>query len=59
MLISYQKKVDENRNKYNCKDHDKTFATFQLENGIFAHYNSSLESWVKRCWIDVSELDLS
>ena len=39
------KRVDENGKTYNCTAEDSAYATFELENGIIAHFNSS---WVVR-----------
>jgi predicted dehydrogenase len=39
------KRVDENGNTYKCTADDSAYATFELENGIIAHFNSS---WVTR-----------
>lgn len=39
------KRVDENGKTYNCTADDAAYATFELENGIIAHFNSS---WVVR-----------
>lgn len=38
-------RVDENGNKYKCTADDAAYATFELENNIVAHFNSS---WVTR-----------
>ena len=40
-----EKRVDENGKTYNCTADDAAYATFELENGIIAHFNSS---WVVR-----------
>ncbi len=39
------KRVGENGKTYNCTADDAAYATFELENGIIAHFNSS---WVVR-----------
>lgn len=39
------KRVDENGKTYNCTADDAAYATFELGNGIIAHFNSS---WVVR-----------
>jgi len=39
------KRVDENGKPYKCTSDDAAYATFELENGIIAHFNSS---WVTR-----------
>jgi predicted dehydrogenase len=39
------KRVDENGKQYNCTADDAAYATFELDNGIIAHFNSS---WVTR-----------
>jgi predicted dehydrogenase len=40
-----EKRVDENGKTYKCTADDSAYATFELENGIIAHFNSS---WVVR-----------
>ncbi len=38
-------RIDENGNPYKCTADDSAYATFELENGVIAHFNSS---WVTR-----------
>jgi predicted dehydrogenase len=42
------KRVDENGNPYDCTADDAAYATFELENGIIAHFNSSWAVRVRR-----------
>lgn len=42
------KRVDENGKEYNCTADDAAYATFELENGIIAHFNSSWTVRVRR-----------
>jgi predicted dehydrogenase len=42
------KRVDENGNSYDCTADDAAYATFELENGIIAHFNSSWAVRVRR-----------
>jgi predicted dehydrogenase len=42
------KRVDENRKLYKCTAEDSAYATFELENGIIAHFNSSWAVRVRR-----------
>ncbi len=42
------KRVDENGKTYNCTADDAAYATFELENGIIAHFNSSWAVRVRR-----------
>lgn len=41
-------RVDENGNQYECTADDSAYATFELENGIIAHFNSSWTVRVRR-----------
>jgi predicted dehydrogenase len=41
-------RVDENGNTYQCTADDAAYATFELENGIIAHFNSSWTVRVRR-----------
>jgi len=41
-------RVDESGNKYKCTADDAAYATFELENGIIAHFNSSWTVRVRR-----------
>ena len=41
-------RVDEQGHKYKCTADDSAYATFELENGIIAHFNSSWVSRVRR-----------
>ncbi|MBL7969618.1 MAG: Gfo/Idh/MocA family oxidoreductase [Prolixibacteraceae bacterium] len=41
-------RVDENGNPYPCTADDAAYATFELENGIIAHFNSSWTVRVRR-----------
>jgi len=41
-------RVDENGNAYNCTADDAAYATFELDNGIIAHFNSSWTVRVRR-----------
>jgi len=41
-------RVDENGNPYKCTADDAAYATFELENGIIAHFNSSWTVRVRR-----------
>jgi predicted dehydrogenase len=41
-------RVDENGNTYTCTADDAAYATFELENGIIAHFNSSWTVRVRR-----------
>jgi predicted dehydrogenase len=41
-------RVDENGRKYKCTADDAAYATFQLENGVIAHFNSSWCTRVRR-----------
>jgi predicted dehydrogenase len=43
-----KERVDENGNKYKCTADDAAYATFQLEGGVIAHFNSSWATRVKR-----------
>ena len=42
------KRVDENGKAYDCTADDSAYATFELENGIIAHFNSSWTVRVRR-----------
>lgn len=42
------KRFDENGNPYKCTAEDAAYATFELENGIIAHFNSSWAVRVRR-----------
>jgi len=42
------KRVDESGKTYNCTADDSAYATFELENGIIAHFNSSWTVRVRR-----------
>jgi len=42
------KRVDENGKAYTCTADDAAYATFELENGIIAHFNSSWTVRVRR-----------
>ncbi len=42
------KRVDEQGNPYDCTADDAAYATFELENGIIAHFNSSWAVRVRR-----------
>ncbi|MCP4167332.1 MAG: Gfo/Idh/MocA family oxidoreductase [Chloroflexi bacterium] len=42
------KRVDENGDAYNCTAEDSAYATFELENGIICHFNSSWAVRVRR-----------
>jgi predicted dehydrogenase len=42
------KRVDENGREYKCTADDSAYATFELENGIIAHFNSSWTVRVRR-----------
>jgi predicted dehydrogenase len=42
------KRVDENGREYKCTADDAAYATFELENGIIAHFNSSWTVRVRR-----------
>ncbi len=42
------KRVDESGNVYKCTADDAAYATFELENGIIAHFNSSWTVRVRR-----------
>jgi predicted dehydrogenase len=41
-------RVDENGQRYKCTADDSAYATFELENGIIAHFNSSWTVRVRR-----------
>lgn len=41
-------RVDENGNRYKCTADDSAYATFMLDNGIVAHFNSSWTVRVRR-----------
>lgn len=41
-------RVDENGNPYDCTADDAAYATFELENGVIAHFNSSWAVRVRR-----------
>ena len=41
-------RVDENGKRYKCTADDSAYATFELENGIIAHFNSSWTVRVRR-----------
>lgn len=41
-------RVDEKGNRYKCTADDSAYATFELENGIIAHFNSSWATRVRR-----------
>ncbi|GCE22495.1 Gfo/Idh/MocA family protein [Dictyobacter kobayashii] len=47
--IHIPERVDEQGQKYTCTADDAAYATFQLENGIIAHFNSS---WAVRVYRD-------
>jgi predicted dehydrogenase len=42
------KRVDENGKEYKCTADDSAYATFELENGVIAHFNSSWTVRVRR-----------
>lgn len=42
------KRVDENGNEYECDTDDSAYATFELDNGIVCHFNSSWNVRVRR-----------
>lgn len=42
------KRIDENGNAYKCTADDAAYATFELEDGIIAHFNSSWAVRVRR-----------
>ncbi len=42
------KRIDEKGNSYKCTADDSAYATFELENGIIAHFNSSWAVRVRR-----------
>jgi predicted dehydrogenase len=42
------RRVDENGNEYKCTADDSAYATFELEGGIIAHFNSSWAVRVRR-----------
>jgi len=41
-------RVDEKGNRYKCTAEDSAYATFELENGVIAHFNSSWTVRVRR-----------
>jgi predicted dehydrogenase len=41
-------RIDENGNTYKCTADDAAYATFELENGVIAHFNSSWTVRVRR-----------
>lgn len=41
-------RVDENGNTYDCTADDSAYATFELDNGVIAHFNSSWTVRVRR-----------
>lgn len=41
-------RVDENNNRYKCTADDAAYATFELEGGVIAHFNSSWTVRVRR-----------
>ncbi|MCU0457173.1 MAG: Gfo/Idh/MocA family oxidoreductase [Bacteroidales bacterium] len=41
-------RVDENGKRYKCTAEDSAYATFELENGVIAHFNSSWTVRVRR-----------
>ncbi|AEE51588.1 Gfo/Idh/MocA family protein [Haliscomenobacter hydrossis] len=41
-------RVDENGNQYECTADDSAYATFELKNGVIAHFNSSWTVRVRR-----------
>ncbi len=43
-----KERVDESGNKYKCTADDAAYATFELEDGVIAHFNSSWVTRVKR-----------
>lgn len=43
-----KERVDENGNTYKCTADDAAYATFELEGGVIAHFNSSWVTRVKR-----------
>jgi len=43
-----KKRIDEQGKPYNCTADDAAYATFELENGIIAHFNSSWTVRVRR-----------
>jgi predicted dehydrogenase len=43
-----KQRADENGNTYNCTADDSAYATFELENGVIAHFNSSWTVRVRR-----------
>jgi len=42
------RRVDENGNEYDCTADDAAYATFELQNGIICHFNSSWSVRVRR-----------
>ena len=46
--IHIKERVDENGNAYKCTADDAAYATFELDNGIIAHFNSSWTVRVRR-----------
>ena len=43
-----KERIDENGNAYKCTADDAAYATFELENGVIAHFNSSWTVRVRR-----------
>lgn len=43
-----KKRIDEQGNPYHCTADDSAYATFELENGVIAHFNSSWTVRVRR-----------
>lgn len=43
-----EKRVDENGKEYQCTSDDSAYATFELEGGVIAHFNSSWTVRVRR-----------
>jgi predicted dehydrogenase len=50
-------RVDENGNTYTCTADDSAYVTFELENGIIAHFNSSWCTRVRRDDLLVLQVD--
>jgi predicted dehydrogenase len=43
-----KERIDEQGNAYKCTTDDAAYASFELENGIIAHFNSSWATRVRR-----------
>jgi predicted dehydrogenase len=52
-----QERIGENGKKYNCTAEDAAYATFELQNGIICHFNSSWSVRVRRDDLLILQVD--